>query len=160
MIGSDSDPNFTYLVNYSTSYSFSGRSTRNKKLKKAAAVAEAGAKRKRAQTGYTMFVQENYESIKKANAAAIPGDGIKQQSREILSTLARHWGQVDDEEKRAWQEKAAGANGNRDDISGLQCTESMEEIEQPEPTEDWGSMKRAARKAPPNADAKDGSAQV
>lgn len=164
MIGSY--PKLAYILPL-LSLAHSGRSTRNKKRKKAAAaVAEAGAKPKRAQTGYTLYVQENYESIKRANAAAVPGDGMPQQSREILSTLARHWGQVDDEEKREWQDKAdqlkqeAAANGNRNGISGMERSESTEEIGQPKLAEDWGSKKRAARKPPPDANAKEVSAQM
>jgi hypothetical protein len=79
---------------------------RNKKRKRnpAASTPETW---KRAHTGYTLFVQENLLSIKE-NTAASQDEVINE--KEIISTLARRWSQIDDLEKQSWQERADQLN--------------------------------------------------
>lgn len=115
-----------------------------------------GPKAKRAPTGYTLYVQENYESIKRAheaNAAGADGGSVM-NSKDILATLARHWTQVDEQEKRAWQEKAdqlklaAQAAATATEASLGETAEAIEEEGLPEPpTADL----RADRKPPPES---------
>lgn len=51
------------------------------------------SKAKRAHTAYTMFVQENYEVIKKNLDPNVP-------SKDIISIVARQWAETSEEEKQ------------------------------------------------------------
>jgi phage-related minor tail protein len=80
-----------------------------------------------AHTGYTLYLQENYEAVvvqrannnnnNNNNSAAVTeaevGDNTTSTQQRtaaakdsILTTLARNWGQLPEPEIRAWQEKA------------------------------------------------------
>lgn len=140
--------------------SYQDRASRSKKRKQSgASTAGSPPKPKRAHTGYTLFVLENYETIKSAHTVgAKEGDAVM-NSKDVLATLARHWNQVDEQEKRAWQEKAdqlkmaaaaeEAATEVADGSAAALPPEVFEEMELPEPpNEDWGNKKRPARKAP------------
>lgn len=79
-------------------------------------------------------------------------------SRDVLATLARHWNQVNEAEKRAWQDKAkmlaAAEEAATTDVANNSAAvlppDVFEELGLPEPpNEDWGNKKRPARKDPP-----------
>lgn len=60
------------------------------------------SKPKRQHTAYTMFVQENYDAIKK-NHAEMP-------SKDIIAMVARQWGQISEEEKELWKQRAVATH--------------------------------------------------
>lgn len=93
------------------------------------------------QSAYTMFVQENYESTRK-NHPDLP-------SREIISILARQWGNTSEVEKQAWKYRADNApNAPSTSIPGIaeleehasdddeENEEEEEEEEEEDPEED------------------------
>mmetsp|Transcript_40148 Transcript_40148/g.60260 ORF Transcript_40148/g.60260 Transcript_40148/m.60260 type:complete len:143 (-) Transcript_40148:370-798(-) len=51
---------------------------------------------KRQQTAYTMFIQENYELVKKSNPTM--------SSKDITSIVAKQWANVSEEDKQVWKE--------------------------------------------------------
>mmetsp|Transcript_20913 Transcript_20913/g.29061 ORF Transcript_20913/g.29061 Transcript_20913/m.29061 type:complete len:179 (+) Transcript_20913:84-620(+) len=69
---------------------------------------------KRQHTAYTMFVQENYESIKRNND---PNIG----SKDIISIVARQWADTTEEEKQMW--KARAIMSSKDGVSSTAATE-------------------------------------
>jgi hypothetical protein len=50
-------------------------------------------KPKRQPTAYTMFVQENYDIIKRANDPNMPG-------KDVIALIARQWAGTSEEEKQ------------------------------------------------------------
>lgn len=80
---------------------------RKKKRKRSPTVGST-AEAKRAHTGYTLFVHENYESIKGRHLSSAQRGVINE--KEVNSTLAKRWGQIDDIEKQSWQERADRLN--------------------------------------------------
>lgn len=68
---------------------------------------------KRQHTAYTMFVQENYELIKRSNTPNIP-------SKDIISIVARQWGETGAEEKLMWKERANVHKTSQDAIVAVQ----------------------------------------
>mmetsp|Transcript_21458 Transcript_21458/g.25893 ORF Transcript_21458/g.25893 Transcript_21458/m.25893 type:complete len:178 (-) Transcript_21458:65-598(-) len=69
---------------------------------------------KRQHTAYTMFVQENYESIKRNND---PNIG----SKDIISMVARQWADTPEEEKQMW--KARAVMSSKDGVSSTAATD-------------------------------------
>jgi hypothetical protein len=53
---------------------------------------------KRQHTAYTLFVQENFEAIKKNNPDMPPKD--------IISMVAQQWSEVSGEERELWKQRA------------------------------------------------------
>jgi HMG-box domain len=98
---------------------------------------------KRQHTAYTLFVQENYPSIRNQYPEL--------QSKDIIGLVARQWAEVSDLERQAWKQRAvASANVEEeeeeeeeesDDEEGEE-DESEEEEEQDEEEE---VKKRAGR---------------
>lgn len=143
---------------------------RKKKRKRGSAAAVAGdnnnitnttttTKPKRAHTGYTLYVRENYEIIKKT------AGGDDMPSKDIISLVARQWSQIGEQEKRAWQYKAEQLKQASEAAAAAAASnntppqqESIEEIGLPEPpsadgSDNWGtaattsSRKKPARKS-------------
>ena len=122
-----------------------------------------GPPKKRGPTGYTLFFQESYESIKKAHS----GENENVDSKDVLMLIARQWNEIGDDEKEAWQYKAEqlratqAAEAIADAASAaagpveLPIMAEIEEIGLHEPpSEDWnGNKKRPARKNPPKSSA-------
>jgi hypothetical protein len=102
-------------------------------------------KPKKAHTAYTLYVHENYESVKKAHRPDMP-------SKDIISLIARQWSQIGDQEKQAWQfraEQLKEAQSHETNAISAQG-EAIAEVGLPEPpSDDWDNRKRPARKAPP-----------
>jgi hypothetical protein len=102
-------------------------------------------KPKKAHTAYTLYVHENYESVKKTHGADMP-------SKEIITIIARQWSQIGDQEKQAWQyraEQLKEAQAHETNAMSGQG-EAIAEVGLPEPpSDDWDNRKRPARKAPP-----------
>lgn len=101
-------------------------------------------KTKRAHTGYTLFVHENYDAIKKRT-------GEDLSSKDVLAEVAQQWSDIGEQERLAWQFKAEQLKR-----AGSFPEEAIAEVGLPEPpsgeSEDWGNRKRAARKSPPEKD--------
>ena len=57
---------------------------------------------KRQHTAYTLFVQENYPSIRNQYPEL--------QSKDIIGLVARQWAEVSDLEQQAWKQRAAVAS--------------------------------------------------
>lgn len=53
---------------------------------------------KRQHTAYTLFVQENYPSVRALNPTL--------QSKDVITMVARQWAAVTDLEKQAWKQRA------------------------------------------------------
>lgn len=93
-------------------------------------------KPQRIHSGYTLYISENFESIKNANDGNV-------NTKEVLLALARQWGQVDEQEKQAWQFKADQLKHAEDS----HINEGIEDLALPDPSADeWGSKKEPARK--------------
>ena len=71
-------------------YTYVGRGKKKRKREKA----------KRAPTAYTLFVHENYETIKKAR-----GDP-EMASRDVIALVAQQWAETSEAEKQMWQFRA------------------------------------------------------
>jgi hypothetical protein len=131
------------LVSYTLFYA-SAANRRDKKRKRE--TPDLDKANKRAHTGYTLYVHENYVSMK-STQGGIP-------SKEILSLLARQWAEVDEQEKDAWQYKADQLNlaEGREAATDMEGAEAEIALPEPHSAEDWGDKKRPARKAPPKSD--------
>jgi hypothetical protein len=74
---------------------------------------------KRQHTAYTLFVQENYQSIRTQYPEL--------QSKEIIGLVARQWGSVSDLEKQAWKSRAIASAEVDDDHDEEEGSEEGEE---------------------------------
>jgi len=95
------------LTQLDRSFLFVVKARRSKKRKRGES-GEGGAndKRKRSHTGYTLFVHENYETIKKSHQGSGNGAEPPMNSKEIMSLVARQWSEAGDEERQTWQDRA------------------------------------------------------
>jgi hypothetical protein len=99
-------------------------------------------KPKKAHTAYTLYVSENYESIKKTHGADMP-------SKDIISIIARQWSQIDDQEKQAWQFRAEQLKEAQAHETNVIAGQGEAIAEAGLPSDDWDSSKQPARKEPP-----------
>jgi hypothetical protein len=110
---------------------------------------------KRQHTAYTLFVQENYQSIR--------GQYPELQSKDIIGLVARQWAAVSDLEKQAWKSRAiASAELEHDEEEELEEVEvdseeeeedeeeeeESEEEDEDEEGEDEEPKKKSARPSP------------
>jgi hypothetical protein len=79
---------------------------------------------KRQHTAYTLFVQENYQSIRTQYPEL--------QSKEIIGLVARHWAAVSDLEKQAWKSRAIASA----EVDAEEAEDSEEEEEEEEGSEE------------------------
>lgn len=65
-------------------------------------------KEKRAQTGYQLYMHENYAAIKQQQQMQQDNDNSSTtlSSKDILSIIARQWSEASEQEKQAWQFRA------------------------------------------------------
>ena len=101
-------------------------------------------KAKRAPTAYTLFVHENYETIKKAR-----GDP-EMASRDVIALVAQQWAETSETEKQMWQFRAEQHEMKPSSTPGSHVGTAFEE-ELPSlsaPVEDDGGGKKRARKQP------------
>jgi len=73
---------------------------------------------KRQHTAYTLFVQENYPTIRDHNPSL--------QSKDVISIVAKQWAAVSVQEKKIWKERAkatAVANQTGIDVDGVPAEE-------------------------------------
>jgi len=124
---------------------------------------QAASRPKRAHhTGYSLFVQEYYDSVRKSADAA--SGGSRMASKDIISLVARKWSEIGDLEKQAWQYRAEQLRQAQEgdvthpppiDGSARQQQQDVASIEAMglEPpavgdADDWGNRKRPAARKP------------
>ena len=76
-------------------------------------------KPKRKHTAYTLFVKDNYPSLKALQPAL--------QSKDIIGMVARQWANLTLVEKAAWKERAAATHPEEDDEEGDDDEDDEEE---------------------------------
>ena len=113
------------------------RKVLRRKEKLQAAQSAPQRKQKRAPTGYSVFVQENYASFQQA----IASEPTTTTSKDVLASLARHWQILEDEEKRRWSQKAKERSDAPTADSTPPAVDPVEEPELPEPPETWPDRK-------------------
>jgi HMG-box domain len=99
---------------------------------------------KRQHTAYTLFVQENYPSIRNQYPEL--------QSKDIIGLIVRQWAEVSDLERQAWKQRAVASvnveeeeeEEESDDEEGEEDEESEEEGEE-QGEEEEETKKRAGR---------------
>uniref|UniRef100_A0A7R9VRC5 HMG box domain-containing protein n=2 Tax=Pseudictyota dubia TaxID=2749911 RepID=A0A7R9VRC5_9STRA len=125
---------------------------------------------KRRHTGYTLFMQENYPAIKRANAENANGAGEELKSKDVISIVAKQWAELDGEVKAAWKERAKAINetdevakagtvaggGGGDNVASASAsvrTEEEEEYEAGDAEEDGDDVEDEDEEPPPSLDA-------
>ena len=83
---------------------------------------------KRQHTAYTLFVQENYPSIRNQYPDL--------QSKEIIALVARQWAEVSDLERQAWKQRAVASSADAEDEEEEEGEEEGEEEEESDDEEE------------------------
>jgi len=68
---------------------------------------------KRKHTGYTLYMKENYPSVKMAMAGRVP----EAQSKDIISSVATSWKSLSEEDRGAWKERARTMSAEEEDTA-------------------------------------------
>ena len=68
---------------------------------------------KRKHTGYTLYMKENYPSVKLAMAGRVP----EAQSKDVISSVATSWKNLSEEDRDAWKERARAMSAEEEDTA-------------------------------------------
>ena len=68
---------------------------------------------KRKHTGYTLYMKENYPSVKMAMAGRVP----EAQSKDVISSVATSWKSLSEEDRGAWKERARTMSAEEEDTA-------------------------------------------